>query len=280
MEQVEQMEELRRQMRVLTERRETNEAATARAISPENNTVIVGSNENTNGSAKPYAITETTTIRFIVDGRVGQVTTKNGILFIDDLEKALQPLPAIIDNERCENIRRRRKQEKARYGSNLCWIPKGTALIEKGYLTKLRKSAVIVKELQDLFSGEKCCFSQESLSIMAAFNLHNYGGSDEATEMIIAGAYKALFHQIGFRCGAENLGRGCPSQRTIARSELNLATDTLLKVIQEMKDDDARFVGIITDHGHRGGQDHFVVVIMWAGKSKSGERTINFSARA
>ena len=51
---------------------------------------------------------------------------------------------------------------------------------------------------------------------MAAFNLHNYGGSDEATEMIIAGAYKALFHQIEFRCGAENIARGCPGQRTIA----------------------------------------------------------------
>lgn len=37
-----------------------------------------------------------------------------------------------------------------------------------------------------MFSCEKSCFSHEALSIMAAGNLHSYGGSDEATEMIIA----------------------------------------------------------------------------------------------
>ena len=64
---------------------------------------------------------------------------------------------------------------------------------------------------------------------MAADNLHNYGGSDEATEMIIVTAYDALFYKIGFECDPASLGKGCPSQRTIAIAELNLATDCLLK---------------------------------------------------
>ena len=32
-----------------------------------------------------------------------------------------------------------------------------------------------------------------------------------------------------------------------------------------MKQDKAEMVGIIMDHGHRGGQDHFVIVVVWSG---------------
>ena len=53
----------------------------------------------------------------------------------------------------------------------------------------------------------------------------------------------------------------------------NLMADCLVKVLQEIKDDKAKLVGIITDHGHRGGQDHFMVVVCWAGKNKKGHRT-------
>ena len=68
--------------------------------------------------------------------------------------------------------------------------------------------------------------------------------------MVIAGAFEALFHEIGWRCDPDRLGKGCPSRRTIARAELNLTTDCLMKVIQEINDDGAKKVGIITDHGH------------------------------
>ena len=66
------------------------------------------------------------------------------------------------------------------------------------------------------------------------------------------------------------------SSRSLARWELNLVTDCLATVIQEMKEDGATNVGIITDHGHRHKQDHFVIVICWAGKDKDGKRTLKF----
>ena len=91
--------------------------------------------------------------------------------------------------------------------------------------------------------------------------------------MLTAGAYNGLFHNIGFECDCSSLGKGWSSQRTITRSELNLAADCLMKVFQEIKDDETKYVGIITDHGHIGGQDHFVVVICWAGKNSEGNRT-------
>ena len=137
-----------------------------------------------------------------------------------------------------------------------------------------KKNNIIVKKLKDLFDGSKSCFSREALSIMASFNLHNYGGSDEATEMIIAGTLKALFFEIGFKVSPVQLSKGCPSQRTIARAEFNLAGDALIKVLWEMKKDGVKRVGMMTDHGHRAGQDHFVVIFVWVGKDEHGNPTV------
>ena len=94
--------------------------------------------------------------------------------------------------------------------------------------------------------------------------------------MVTAGAYNDVFHNIGFECDSLSLGKGCPSQQTINWSELNLAADCLIKVLQEIKDDGTKHVGIITDHLHRGGRDHFVVVIFWAGKDSKGNKTSRF----
>ena len=46
--------------------------------------------------------------------------------------------------------------------------------------------------------------------------------------------------------------------------------------MHEIKDDGAKHVGIITDHGHRGKQDHHVVVIIWSGYDSDGNMTIKF----
>ena len=98
--------------------------------------------------------------------------------------------------------------------------------------------------------------------ILTAFGLHNYGGSDEALEMCIAGSWAALFRDIGYDVSSEQLAKACPKSRSFGRYELHLARDCLTKVIAEIKQDKAEIVGIIMDHGHRGRQDHFVIVVM------------------
>ena len=45
-------------------------------------------------------------------------------------------------------------------------------------------------------------------------------------------------------------------------------------LLHEIKNDGAKTVGVITDHGHRGGQDHFVIVISWSGLTSNGEKTV------
>ena len=97
--------------------------------------------------------------------------------------------------------------------------------------------------------------------ILVAGILHNYGGSDEALEMIIAMACKALFHMIGLDISHSNLAKGCQSCRTISRYELNLAAECVMKVILDIKEDGVKEVGVIMDHGHHVKQDHFVNII-------------------
>ena len=155
---------------------------------------------------------------YTLNGRAGQVCIGDGIFILGDLENGLIDLPPEIDNPKSEGIRKHQKATPIKSGSSQWWTPNGTSLIQKSYLTKLRKSATIVKKLEDLFSGEKSLFSRGAQSIMAAYNLHNYGGSDESTEMITAGAYDGLFYGIGFKCDSSRLGKGCPSQRSIKRS--------------------------------------------------------------
>ena len=77
----------------------------------------------------------------------------------------------------------------------------------------------------DLFDGERCKFSREALIIMAAAGLHNYGGSDEAMQMMIGMVFKAFFNDIGFKYNHEQLSKAIPSRRTIRRYEHLLATD-------------------------------------------------------
>lgn len=60
------------------------------------------------------------------------------------------------------------------------------------------------------------------------------------------------------------LARGIPSRRSIARYEHWFAADCLMMILYQIRKDGATEVCLICDHGHRGGQDHFVIVICWA----------------
>jgi hypothetical protein len=50
--------------------------------------------------------------------------------------------------------------------------------------------------------------------------------------------------------------------------------DCLVKTLVEIQNDGADLVGVITDHGHRAGQEHFVIVIIWSGYDKDGWQNI------
>ena len=118
--------------------------------------------------------------------------------------------------------------------------------------------------------------SDRFLRTLAQFGLHNMRGSDEATELLIAGTVKALAEEVGMLLPSLNLSHGCPSRRTLARGEKRLAVDVLLSVVQEIIDDGAEYMSLMVDHGKRSGIEHFVKILSWAALDKDGNRIIKY----
>ena len=161
-----------------------------------------------------------TMMHYIINGLPGEeMVLCHDIVLVDDLYDELMAPPEAEgrDDVKSNRIQAKTNFEVAKYGATQCWIPKSTELHRKRNITRFKNSHKIIKKLQDLFSGEQCCFSKDALTILAAHNLHNYGGSDEATQMIVTGTMKALFKDIGFKVNSHHLAKGCPSQRTIAQ---------------------------------------------------------------
>ena len=104
-------------------------------------------------------------------------------------------------------------------------------------------------------------FGEDALRIASAFNTQGYGASDESTEMMIVGWTKALLQELGVdNIDASSIAKGCPSRRTLVRYEASLAADCMITVLQEIMEDGAKHFAIITDHGKRGGLEHFVKI--------------------
>ena len=98
--------------------------------------------------------------------------------------------------------------------------------------------------------------------------------------MIEAGVVKAFLSQVGLDIGNQQIAQFLPSDKTFDKYETELAADCILKVCYEIKlDHDGERViklCLITDHGHRKDQDHFVKLICWAGFDEDGNWTIKY----
>lgn len=263
------LHEMRRKLDRMQRERKAKQNGLGNEVTEKENTP----QNNSNSTAEVVDIPKK--IHYTFNGRAGIVKPDDsGVILFSELAENLEPLTPEMMGD-ANGIRSRRRIHLQRYGKSHAWAPAGTVLVGRDYLTKLKKSAEIVKNLKDLMDADKCVISREGLCRLAAWGLHNYGGSDESFQMSVAGTLDMLFHEIGFECSAEQLGKAVPSQRTIAQYELNLAVDCVMKTCQEIKDDGAKQVGLMCDHGHGGGQDHFVTVLVWSGY-KDGKKTIKF----
>jgi len=83
-----------------------------------------------------------------------------------------------------------------------------------------------------------------------------------------------LCYDIGYKIKEGQLGKVVPSRKTLARQEKNLAVDCLIHAVQEMKEDDVKYLFLIVDHGKRNGIEHFVKLVRWGGFDKDGNRVI------
>ena len=172
------------------------------------------------------------------------------------------------------------KEAKSRYhrekfGVKDCWVPNNATAKSTSQLTLMQRDVDMLDHLRWLFSDNKQHrFKQENLRYMAACTLLGYGCSDEAAITIMQGALQAVFKEMGLDITYQSLAQGFPSRDTLVSAEKALSTDCLLKVCREIIQDGAKKLGLVTDHGHRKGQDHLVKLLTWAGWDKDGNPTI------
>ena len=82
---------------------------------------------------------------------------------------------------------------------------------------------------------------------------------------------------MGVNISALGLAAGCPSIRTLANWEYNIGVECLAITCLELRQDNAQFMYMITDHGKRNGIKHFIKIITWAGYNKNGNRKLKDS---
>lgn len=87
-------------------------------------------------------------------------------------------------------------------------------------------------------------------------------GPDEATEMLVVGAIKALAEEVGTSLSSRALSLGRPSRHTLARVEKRLATAVYLSVVRDMRDNCVEWIVLMIDHGKRSGIENFVKLII------------------
>ena len=72
--------------------------------------------------------------------------------------------------------------------------------------------------------------SKSVMRMLATFGMSNSGGSDKATIMQRAVAWKVLFIEIDLEISNEQLVKGTPCKTTPSNSEFSLAGDCYLMV--------------------------------------------------
>ena len=220
---------------------------------------------------------DSSTVYYIYQSRAGKMDVRDKPNLLRKLKAGLIDLPDHLGNAKADETRSRTGYEVVLTGASMSWIPKTHELKIKNRAQKTKTAVDSVKSLHDLFDGKKTRFNKDALRIMAACNQFGYGCSDEANVMIMAGAIKALLHQMGITdISAQDIACGLPSRASLAKAEKELSADCLAKVCVEIFKDGAKHLCIITDHGHRKGQDHFVKLLVWAGKDAAGRNTLKF----
>ena len=217
------------------------------------------------------------TLLYIHQGRIGRLDLDNtGVVHEDELKAGLMDLPEEKDNAQSDKKRLCTNYAPSYHGASASWVPRSHKTQIKNRDAGKEEEHDIIKRIQNLFSGEISKWSPEAKRIIIACSMFGYGASDEALIMSMSGILKALFHEAGIPISNEQIGKALPSRALLYDMEVDCAADCLLARCQEMKDDNVRNAGLVSDHGNRAGFEHFVKLMTWAGMDEDGFWTIKF----
>ena len=127
------------------------------------------------------------------NGEIGEIelSTDQSISF-SDLSSNVQHSHLTEEqwNEDNESKRLSRGYTAVRMNGVDLWLPKGVVVLMSNNFSMLKGYEERINRLKHIFSKEKCVLSRQSMRILNGFALHNSGGSDTGTQMVMAGAFK------------------------------------------------------------------------------------------
>lgn len=213
------------------------------------------------------------TIYYIHNGWAGRVTIdEHEILTLDDIKAGLDPISPDMQNNDCEETRRKKNYEIAEYGVSTTWIPCGTSLCAKNKQGAIEENRDVVRAMRKIFCRKKCVLSQDSLDLLSIGTLFAPGCSDEGAIFIMTLTVKSIINEIQIKTGVcldisnQDIAQGLPSRSTLANCEGKIAALSLLKVSRELIVNKVDHVAAQADHGNRSGCDHYPKTLHFAKK--------------
>ena len=195
--------------------------------------------------------------RYILNGESGEIelSTDQSISF-SDLSSNIQHSHLTEEqwNEDNESKRLSWGYTAVRINGVDLWLPKGVVVLMSNNFSMLKGSEARINRLKHIFSKEKCVLSRQSMRILNGFALHNSGGSDTGTQMVMAGAFKIIFVELGLLITNEQLAKGTPCQTSLANAEFRGAAEVRLLISAEMRL--VQYYSFAQDGGHRGNLEH------------------------
>ena len=109
---------------------------------------------------------------------------------------------------------------------------------------------------------------------LAAFGLHNLGGSVEGLQMAVAATIRMIANEMGFVLTNTCLGIGCPSQEMIRLAYMKFAAECYLGECWYMRDNNVCMAGLLQDAGHKNNLHHHCKLLIYATRDEDGNRRI------
>jgi len=162
-------------------------------------------------------------------------------------------------------------------------VPYSLDVVQKNYLSSLRKKAKMIDNLMELFKEGrgKTVFQSRYLRFLSAVSLQNSGGSDNGTVTLIAATALVLIRSIGItesEISTESIANGCPGESTIAEYEYHVAAHLVMMQCRRINLSGVKYLTMTTDGGQRKGCEHMVKVFHFGVTDKDGNPTIGHLA--
>jgi hypothetical protein len=93
-------------------------------------------------------------------------------------------------------------------------------------------------------------------------------------EIIIGVFVKSLADEVELPLTNLSLSYGCTSRRILAHGNKRLTADVLVVVTMDIQNDNVKWIAFMVDHGKRSGIEHFVKIILWAGRDSNDKQVI------